>query len=355
MHRCGGGSSQPDRGPISSGAHAAGSAHRDASESASRHREPLGWHAIRQRRVPPRGKPPLLPGNKPASPMEPCAEALQGSGSPPHPSAAAASSAKARALLVFLFALQLPVHPLLEPLPEPRDRRQGDQHLQRRDLPLQLLRRLLDEEVAELHAPEARLGARDGVEDRRGHSRTAVGALAIARAALGPSARYAWRLVLLLGGEQHVRHPRSDRVREGRVKEDERLLGHARVEEGKQALAAPEPPAEVAPAADAVHGLAGDDLLEQSRRGGLPRDALQPHDPGAEPVGQERPQALAHRPDGRGGGGGPARLLQHVLPHPDQELYPFGLLSDASEQRDIGRLAGVLKQLCAAKGSLARV
>jgi len=31
---------EPDRGPISSGAHAAGSAHRDASESASRHREP---------------------------------------------------------------------------------------------------------------------------------------------------------------------------------------------------------------------------------------------------------------------------------------------------------------------------
>ena len=169
----------------------------------------------------------------------------------------------------------------------------------------------LDQEVAEADAGQTLLAVVDRIEDRR------VGLLGVVR--LGARVEQA----LHVAG--HAVHQRD-------LDEDQRLVGHARMEEGEAAAVRIEPVLEVAPRADGVHRLVGDQLLEQRRRR-PPVDAHQVEEADIEPGAEQRAQVLAQHPRR---GVGPAQD-QQLGAQVDHELHALRHADELVQQPHGGR------------------
>ena len=104
---------------------------------------------------------------------------------------------------------------------------------------------MLDQKVAERHSAQAGLAVADGIEDRRGCSVRIVGNR--------PRAEQ---------GTDGVGHP----VHQRDLDENKRLVRKRRVEKGKAAAVALQPPVEIVPALNLVHRLMKNDLLQQVGR-----------------------------------------------------------------------------------------
>ena len=125
-----------------------------------------------------------------------------------------------------------------------------------------------------MHTLETRLAVRDGVE--RGHLE---GLGVVENVALA-----------LEQGTDRTGHL----GREGHLDKNERLLGERRMEVGKQTPIRLKTAAQVGPAVDLVHGLVGDDLLEQASRR-IPAQLFEPQKARIEPGRQEVMQVGIHR------------------------------------------------------------
>ena len=166
----------------------------------------------------------------------------------------------------------------LEPGAEARDRRQGGEDLEARQLGRQRIDDPLDQEVAEADAGKPALAVRDRIEDR------GIGRL-----------RVADRRRLVEQRMDIARHARNQRD----LDKDQRLVRHARVKKGKAAAVGLEPVLQVGPAADLVHRLVDHQLFEQRRRR-FPGDPLQLEKADVEPVGEQPLQIVlepAQQPD----------------------------------------------------------
>ena len=178
-------------------------------------------------------------------------------------------------------------------------------------VPGKLVGHPLDQEVAEADAGQTLLTVVDRIEDRR------VGLLGVVR--LGARVEQALHVA------RHAVHQRH-------LDEDQRLVGHARMEEGEAAAVRIEAVLEVAPRADGVHRLVGHQLLEQRRRG-APVDAHQIEEADVEPGAEQRTQILAqHARRGVGAAQG------HQLgPQVDHELHALRHADEFMQQADGGR------------------
>ena len=205
----------------------------------------------------------------------------------------------------------------LEPGAEARNRRKGDEGLDRRQLAADLLDHLLDEEVAEIDAGEATLAIGNGIERR--------------------NARLIRRDMRALF-RQERRDRRGGAKRQRHLDEDQRLIDQPRMEE---CVAAPvsgiDPPPQLVPIADFVHRLVTDDLFEKrSRRG--PVDAAQHQKPPIEPR-TEQMQKIAIDD-------GERRVLVHKLDevgaHRNQGGRAAGRAIESPEELVTARLGGVV-------------
>ena len=179
----------------------------------------------------------------------------------------------------------------VEPAAEARDRRQRRELLQVRELALQVLGHLLDQQVAERNAAQPFLAVGDRVEDR------VVGLR-----------RFGDRRVDV---EQRL-DLRAHAARQRHLDEDQRLVAQLRVEEREAAPVAFQPAAQVAPALHRVHRLVLDQLLQHDRRG-APVDALQAQEAAVEPGAEQVQQVRVDRvpvpgaASGRAAAGGASR------------------------------------------------
>ena len=169
--------------------------------------------------------------------------------------------------------IALGFRPMLDMLAQAGDRREGGEVLDVGQVARKLIGDALDQEVAEADAGEALLAVRDRIEDR------GVGALGIVR---------------LVACVEQALHVTRHAVDQRHLDEDQRLLGHARMEEGKAAPIRIEPVLEVAPRADRMDRLVGDELFQQRGRR-APVDAHEVEEGHVEPGAQQRAQVLAQR------------------------------------------------------------
>ena len=191
------------------------------------------------------------------------------------------------------------------------DRRERGEVLDVGQVAHELLGDALDQEVAEADAGQALLAVGDRIEDRR------VGLL---------------RIVRLGARVEQALHVARHAVDQRHLDEDQRLVRHARMEEGKAAAVRIEPVLEVAPRADGVHGLVGHQLLEQRRRG-PPVDAHQVEEADIEPGAEQRPQVLAQRPRG----GVALAQGQQLGAQVDHELHALRHADELAQQPHGGR------------------
>jgi hypothetical protein len=200
-----------------------------------------------------------------------------------------------------------------EPPAEPGQRRQRDEGAQRRQLALQVLGDLLDQEVAERDAPKAALAVRDRIEDCRRR--------ALRRDRNAPAA-------------EQRRDRRRHLGRQRDLDEDQRLADERRVEEGEAAaVGGLETKPEVVPARDRMDRFVVDDLLEDVRRR-RPVDPLQGEKAAVEPRPEEMPEV---------GVDGSERAvflqrLQQILAHRDELARAAGCEVHASDQLLAARL-----------------
>ena len=224
---------------------------------------------------------------------------------------------------------------LVEPAAEAGDRRQRREAAQVRELALQVLGDLLDQQVAERDPAQPLLAVGDRVEHgavdvrERPHRRADV--------------------------EQRL-HVRAHAARQGHLDEDDRLVGQLRMEKGEAAAVGFEAPAQVAPAVDRMHRLVLDQLFEH-QGGGAPVDALEAQEAAVEPGAQQvhqvqvdgapvrvrlepRQQPPAHL-DQRGGAAG-----GHV--EPAEQLLARRLDAVLQAQQVLGRRLGLVRRRRAA-------
>src|SRR6185312_481662 len=201
---------------------------------------------------------------------------------------------------------------LVEPGAEPGDRRQRRVIPDLRQLGGEIVDDALDQKIAQADAGEPTLAVRDRIEDG------AVGGGRIAQRG---------RLVeQRLHVIRHALHQRD-------FDEDERLLRHARVEIAEAAPISLEPVLEIGPAADLVHRLIDDELLEE-RSGRVPRDARQLEEADIEPAREQCLQVELEPGQHR-----IAPRHRHKLgAHVDQEFDAFGERVELRQERDTWRL-----------------
>jgi hypothetical protein len=184
---------------------------------------------------------------------------------------------------------------------------------------MQLLDHLLDQEVAEGDAAQARLAIRDRIEHRRGR----VGGLGD-RSAL----------------RQEIGDRIGDLAGQRDFHEDQRLVDHQRMEEGEAApVGRRQPSAQIVPAVDRVHRLVADDLLEDVR-GRRPVDRSQHQEAAVEPGGEELREVAIHRRK--------RRIALHpgeyVLAHAHQLERGARRRVEALDQLDAARTRGAMQR-----------
>ena len=221
----------------------------------------------------------------------------------------------------------------LEPRDEAGDGRQRAEHLEARTLAREHVHDVLDEEVPERYAPQARLAVADRVEDR---------------------GRRAARVTRSGSCVEQRRDRVGHRVHQRHLDEDQRLVGQCRMEERKAPAVGLEPPAQVVPAANLVHRLVRDDLLQQvGRRAPIHADDLQEArvEPRRQQVAKvpvdglelamrirQLQQSLAHAQDR---GGAPGRAVE-----PPQQFLPRRLGGHAQLRQVGGRLLRRIRLRC---------
>ena len=142
---------------------------------------------------------------------------------------------------------------LADPVAQARNRRQGGKGLQAGQVALEIVNHALEQEVAEGHPAQPRLGIADRVEDRRA-----------GLALIGHRSHFVEQLLDVVG----------ERLDQRDLDEDQRFERHPRVEEGVAAAVVVEAVLEVFPRADLMHRFVLHQPFEQ-RRGRLPGDALE--------------------------------------------------------------------------------
>ena len=109
---------------------------------------------------------------------------------------------------------------------------------------------------------------------------------------------------------------------------DQRLVRHARMEEGKAAAVGLQPVFQIGPAADLVHRLVGHQFFEQRRRR-FPGDAAQFEKADIEPVGEQVAQIVGEPAQRQILSGHPDQLGAPV----DEKLHPLGQRVELAQQR----------------------
>ena len=158
-----------------------------------------------------------------------------------------------------------------QPLPEPRDGRQGGEGANSRHLGRELVHHLLDEEVAERNADEAAPAIADGIEHR----------------GVGLEVR-------LHRPEDQILHRARKPLAQGDLDEDEGLVGEGGMEEPEAAPVRLEATLKILPIEDLVYRLVLDDLLEHEG-GRAPVDAAKLKEPAVEPGAQQVEEVLVER------------------------------------------------------------
>ena len=119
----------------------------------------------------------------------------------------------------------------------------------------------------------------------------------------------------------------GNRVDERHFDEDERLAGQLGVQEREAAPVGLQPPPEIAPIADLVHGFVLDDLLEQ-RGGSVPVDLLQVQETRIEPGPEQMAEIVVHAAQSRLA----FQCFQQITPHRDDDRDAAGRAVDPPQQ-----------------------